>query len=387
MKTTNTPISRRWVPVSFPLASSLVAALVLAGCAAAPGMRYEEQTADASQPATQAKLVPITPNVIADLKSRSEGDIKALQPILGTAKTYAMGPGDVLSLTIWDSPQVPVSAASIGPLITQGASNNETAIVPSGLTINGDGSVRLPYIGSIKLAGMTEAEATELVTKRLGKFIRDPQITLRVSAYRSKKVFLEGEVRTPGQVVITDVPMTVAEALARAGGATGSGDTSNLVLTREGKPYRINLPMLAKHGLTGANIPLVNGDMLRVAPREEGRVSVMGEVSRPTTLNMRNGQLTLQDALSEAGGVNSTTSNPNQIYVVRNTGPETAPEVYHISARSPVMLAMADNFELRPKDVVFVDPAPLALWNRVISLIVPSAGITSQTISIRDATK
>ena len=59
--------------------------------------------------------------------------------------------------------------------------------------------------------------------------------------------------------------MTVAEALARAGGATGNGDTSNLVLTREGKSYRINLPLLAKRGLTGANIPLLNGDLLRVA--------------------------------------------------------------------------------------------------------------------------
>ncbi|MFM7024603.1 MAG: polysaccharide biosynthesis/export family protein [Limnohabitans sp.] len=386
MKPVTVPVTRR-IPVSFSLASSLAATLVLAGCAIAPGMRYEEPVADANQPATQAKLVPITPNVIASLKSQGEGDLKALQPIIGSPKPYAMGAGDVLSLTIWDSPQVPVSASSIGPLITQGAINNETATVPSGLTIANDGSVRLPYIGSIKLAGMTEAEATELVTKRLAKFIRDPQITLRVSAYRSKKVFMDGEVRTPGQVVITDVPMTVAEALARAGGATSSGDTSNVVLTREGKQYRINLPLLAKRGLTGASIPLVNGDLLRVAPREEGRVSVMGEVTRPTTLNMRNGQLTLQDALSEAGGVNSTTSNPNQIYVVRNTGPETVPEVYHISARSPVMLAMAENFDLRPKDVVFVDPSPLALWNRVISLILPSAGLTRQTIDIRDATK
>lgn len=370
---------------SVNLAAAL-AALVLAGCAAAPGMRYEEQAADPAQPSTLAKLVPITPNVIASLKSQSDSDIRALQPIIGTVQPYVIGAGDVITMTIWDSPQVPVSSSSIGALISQGASTNDTVAVPPGMTIANDGSVRLPYIGSIKLAGMTETQATEEVTKRLSKFIRDPQITLRVGAYRSKKVFLEGEIRTPGQVIMTDVPMTVSEALARAGGVTSAGDTSNVSLFREGKRYRINLPFMAQRGLSASSIPLKNGDMLRVAPREEARVSVIGEVSRPTTLNMRNGQLTLQDALSEAGGLNNSSTN-NQIYVVRNTGPETAPEVYHISARSPVMLAMADNFDLRAKDVVFVDPSPLVLWNRVISLILPSAGITRQTVDLRDATK
>ena len=386
MKAITAPVSRLRPPAPLAGVCSLLAALVLAGCAAAPGMRFEELAADPDQPATQARLVPITPNVIASLKGQSEGDLQALEPIMGPARSYVMGPGDVLTLTLWDSPQAPINTATIGQTtMAQAGYGNETATVPSGITIAKDGSARLPYVGNVSLAGMTEAEATELVTQRMAKFIRDPQITLRVSAYRSQKIFMEGEVRTPGQVVITDVPMTVAEALARAGSITPNGDMSNVVLTRSGKQYRINLPLLARRGLTSANIALLNGDVLRVAPREESRVSVMGEVARPTTLNMRNGQLTLQDALSEAGGLNNTTSNPNQIYVVRNTGADTAPEVYHLSARSPVMLAMADNFELRPKDVVFVDPAPLALWNRVISLIVPSAGLTTQTISIRDA--
>lgn len=363
-----------------PLGLAVVAGL--AGCAAAPGMRYETQT-DASQPAAEARLVPITPDVIATLQAQQEAELKTVQPLLGRPQPYTMGPGDVLSLTIWDSPQVPVGSTTLGPVLTQSVSN-ETAIVPSGLSIAADGTVRVPYVGDVRVAGLTDAQATEEVTRRLARFIRNPQITLRVSAYRSKKVFIEGEVRVAGQVVITDVPMTVAEALARSGGVTPAGDSSNVSLFRQGKRYRINLPLLARKGVAPSDIPLLSGDLLRVAPRDEGRVSVMGEVFRPTTLNMRNGALTLQDALAEAGGVNTTTSDPRQIYVIRNTGPDTAPEVYHLSARSPVMLALAENFDLRPKDVVFVDPAPLALWNRVISLILPSAGLTRQTQIIRD---
>lgn len=338
-------------------------------------MRYETLALDAGQPATAARLVPITPNVIASLRGEGDSALNSLQPIMGSVKPYAMGPGDILSLTIWDSPQVPAGRTTLGPELTQ-AVTNETTTVPPGLSIAADGTVQIPYIGSVRVNGMTEAEATKLVTSQLAKFIRNPQITLRVSAYRSKKVFIEGEVRTPGQVVITDVPMTLAEAIARSGGVTGAADTSNLTLYRQGKSYRINQPLLAKRGIALSSIPLLSDDLLRVAPRDEGRVSVMGEVSRPTTLNMRNGNLTLQDALAEAGGVNTVSSDPRQIYVIRNTGAETVPQVYHLSARSPVMLALAENFELRPKDVVFVDPAPLALWNRVISLILPSVSIT-----------
>lgn len=338
-------------------------------------MRYEQQAQDASQPATAARLVPITPNVIASLRGEGDSALSSLQPIIGTAKPYAMGPGDILSLTIWESPQMPSSRTTLGPELTQ-VVTNETTTVPPGLSIAADGTVQIPYIGSVRVSGMTEAEATQLVTRQLAKFIRNPQVTLRVSAYRSKKVFIEGEVRTPGQVVITDVPMTMAEAIARSGGVTGAADTSNLTLFRQGKSYRINQPLLTKRGIALSSIPLLSEDLLRVAPRDEGRVSVMGEVARPMTLNMRNGYLTLQDALAEAGGVNTVSSDPRQIYVIRNTGAETVPQVYHLSARSPVMLALAENFELRPKDVVFVDPAPLALWNRVISLILPSVSIT-----------
>ena len=373
-----------------PAAWCLILALPLlglVGCASAPGMRYEEPSAEVSETSPAARLVPITPNVIVGLKDQGIHEIKALEPIIGAPSAYMMGPGDVLTLTIWDSPQTPVGSSAMGVVPMQATpqvNSNETAVVPSGLSIAADGTVRVPYVGSVQVQGMTEAQAAEFITRRLSQFIRDPQITLRVTAYRSKKIYLEGELRTPGQVVITDVPMTIAEAIARAGGITPAGDSSNLVLFRQGKQYRINLPLLTSRGIAPSNIPLQHGDLLRVANREEARVSVMGEVSRPTTLNMRNGNLTLQDALAEAGGVNTNTSNPTQIYVIRNTGVNSTPEVYHLSARSPVMLALAENFDLKPKDVVFVDPAPLALWNRVISLILPSAGLTQQTISIRN---
>ena len=67
--------------------------------------------------------------------------------------------------------------------------------------------------------------------------------------------------------------------------------------------------------------------------------------------------------------------------MVRN-GAAGNPEIYHLDARSPVALALAGEFQLRPRDIVYVDPAPLVRWNRVISLLLPSAGLLNTTTDI-----
>jgi polysaccharide biosynthesis/export protein len=86
---------------------------------------------------------------------------------------------------------------------------------------------------------------------------------------------------------------------------------------------------------------------------------------------MRNGNLSLNEALNEAGGVNLNLANPRQIYVIRNE--TNGLSIFHLDARTPTAIAMADGFALRPKDVVYVDPVPLVQWNRVLSLILPTA--------------
>lgn len=63
--------------------------------------------------------------------------------------------------------------------------------------------------------------------------------------------------------------------------------------------------------------------------------------------------------------------------MIRNAN-DAQPIIYHLDARSPVMFALAENFELKAKDVVYVDSAPIVRFNRIINLILP----TSQEITI-----
>jgi len=189
--------------------------------------------------------------------------------------------------------------------------------------------------------------------------------------YRSKRVYVDGEVKQPGIVQIDDIPLSLPEAISRAGGITSAGDQSRVKITRSGKTYWVNLPELIARGGDPSRIMLKNGDMLRVSSSDESKVYVIGEVIKPASVNMLNGHLSLNQALGEAGGINPATGDGNLIYVIRNAN-EAQPVVYHLSARSPVMLGLADNFELKPKDVVYVDSAPIVRYNRIIGLIIPT---------------
>jgi polysaccharide export outer membrane protein len=122
---------------------------------------------------------------------------------------------------------------------------------------------------------------------------------------------------------------------------------------------------------------LRQGDWLRVTPRDETKVSVLGEVVRPSMVTTRNGRLSLNEALAEAGGLVPISASPRQIFVVRRDGERI--RAFHLDAQSPAMLALADRFELQARDIVYVDAAPLALWNRTVALLIPTLGALQTT--------
>jgi polysaccharide export outer membrane protein len=101
-------------------------------------------------------------------------------------------------------------------------------------------------------------------------------------------------------------------------------------------------------------------------------------VNAPKALPMNNGSLTLAQALGEAGGLNQLSASSRQVYVIRNAN-QKEPLVFNLDAGSPVALAMAEQFELNPRDVVFVDASGLARYNRIISLILPTAATAASS--------
>lgn len=371
----------------------VLAAIVLSGCAYAPGMYVGKPAAEpekaastwslsqfpyfgsaATEPAAAqdtpppGRLTLITPSLIRQQRAKRNADVPlAVKQLFDQPKPYVIGAGDVLNIVVWDHPELTIAAA--GSLATDAGS---LAAVGNGYNISPQGLIQFPYVGTVKLAGLNEYEARDLLTQRLTKYIKDTQVTVRIQSYRSGRVYIDGEVRTPGLQAVNDIPMTLPEAIGRAGGFSAAADRSSIAITRNGKTALVNLPQLTERGINPSNILLGSGDLVRVLGREEAKVFVLGEVLRPNTQTLRNGHLTLNEALGESGGVNQNSGDPRQIFVIRAANTEQ-PEIYHLDARSPTAYALAEGFELQARDVIYVDPVPVVRWNRVISLILPSA--------------
>ncbi|RTD98053.1 sugar transporter [Variovorax atrisoli] len=365
----------RWLGLAMLVSIGLV---TLAGCAPGFGtvapLGFTSTTGDSTASADSGKIIPITPDLIrSQIAQRPTGVPENIKRLFTAAPVYTIGPGDVVGIIVYDHPELLPNA---GAVIAQQSDPTGVTVAP-GFIVDAKGEIFFPYIGRTKVQGLTESGASELIADRIKAFIKDPQVTVRIQSFRSQRAYVQGEVRTPGLQIFTDVPMTLSEAISRAGSFTQAGDRAHVTLTRGGVSTVINLPMLQALGADANNIPLRNGDIVNVGTREDSRVYVMGEVRAPSALQMRNnGRLTLNEALGDAGGPDLTTSDPGQIYVVRNAPDNLdVQQVFNLNAKNPVALALADRFELQPRDVVYVDRVPLVSWSRVFSLILPAAQV------------
>lgn len=368
---TQTANMRKTLFNAFPALLLAGAALTLSGCAGAPGMQMAR---DAQAPAGSSapRIETITPELVTQLRQQAPTIAPEVRALMTSPGPYHIGPGDILGIIVWEHPQFTMPPVALSVATDGAAAGN-------GYTVDSEGRIQFAYAGALQVSGLTEGQARERLTQVLSRTLRDPQVTLRVQSYRSQRVYLDGEVKAPGVQPVTDVPMTLPEALNRAGGASPNGDTSRLQLSRKGNTVTINLPALVAAGINPSSILLQNGDLLRVPGKDESRIFVLGEVQRPGALNQRNGRLTLNEALGETAGINPLSGNAGQVYVVRTAPGRNEPTVYHLDAKSPVALMLAEQFDLQPRDVVYVDPAPLANWNRVISLILPTAALANTT--------
>lgn len=325
-------------------------------------------------------LMTISPQLIEQQRASQDTAINhEIKRLFGVPVEYRVGPGDILNIVVWNHPELALPLA--GSYVS--ANSPGIADVGNGYNVSPDGLIQFPFVGAVKVSGLTEYEVRSLLTRRMTPYVSDPQLTVRIQAYRNGRVYVDGEVRSPGLLTMNDIPMTLPEAINRAGGLTADADRSSVILTRNGVATHINMPQLTRNGVNPAQIMMADGDLLRVINRNDSKVFMLGDVHTPRSQPLQDGQLTLAQALGEASGVNPETGNPRQVYVIRK-GTNGNAEIYHLDASVPTAYVLAADFELKARDMVFVDPAPVVRWNRVISMLLPSYGAVSAT---RDMTR
>jgi polysaccharide export outer membrane protein len=222
----------------------------------------------------------------------------------GASSDYVVGAQDVLKVTVFDEPQLSGT-----------------------FRVDADGTFTYPFIGRIKAAGETLRSVESMLAKLLADgYVRRPQVSIEVEQYRSRSIFVVGEVRSPGKYALSG-QMSLIEALAQAGSTTSNAGTQVLILRANearsdqalapdakdvANVTRVSLADL-QAGQLGQNVMLREGDTVFV-PKAE-RFYVTGQVRAPGAFTYERGMTVLQ-AVSLAGGLTDRGSN-RRIRVIR----------------------------------------------------------------------
>jgi polysaccharide biosynthesis/export protein len=349
-------------PVSLALLSAGFA--LASGCALAPGLRMDESAVEARGRARgdpDFMVRAITPELITKLaREAPPQDLRPTPDPAGNTPPppYTVAPYDVLQVTVWDHPELTVPTGMF-------RSPEE-----NGNPVHADGTVYYPYVGVVDVAGKTLAEIRAILTDRLRAVVDNPQLDVRVAAFRGKRVHVTGEVVAPSAVPITDVPLRIQDAIGAARGFTPEADWSDVTVTRGGKTFRVDLLALYDRGDLSQNWLLQDGDLVNVGDRNRNRVFVLGEVRRQQARVMVKRRMTLAEAIGDAEGLEPAVANVAKIYVIR--GDFNAPDIFRLDASFADALLLATMFQLQPRDVVFVSTYELTRWNRVLTQIVPT---------------
>jgi polysaccharide biosynthesis/export protein len=213
--------------------------------------------------------------------------IALIGPLSGSAAAqtdYRVGAQDVLNVTVFGETEL---------------SGN--------FTVEQDGTFMYPFIGRVQAGGKTLREIEqEIKTKLADGYLKNPQVTVNVGTYRSQRILILGEVRSPGEYQLTG-DMTLLSALARAGSTTPSASHQAIIVRMPPKSAKSQEPQIItvdlnklQAGDLSLNIPLQDHDTISV-PKEQS-VFVSGQVKAPGAYPVDPGTTVLQ-ALALAGGL------------------------------------------------------------------------------------
>lgn len=353
--------------------------LGIAGCASLPssGPTAHQIVKDERAAASDIgfSIVELTSQTVPTPVTLPSMSPLAMEKLARDARVDLVGPGDVLGIMIYE---VGVTLFSSGQTTISGADlSAPTAKAQSvgGVTVRENGTIQLPYIGVLAVAGHTTGEIERMIESRLRGLSQRPQAQVAVSQNVRNSILVSGAVVRPGRQPLTLARERLLDVIAAAGGTGEKDGPANAIvrLYRDGNVAEVYLSEIASG--SASDLILIPGDRIDVIHRPRS-FSVFGAAGKVSQVTFTTNQLSLAEAVAQAGGPDDSRADPSAVFVFRDGAeagsasapPKSAPVVYRLNLQKPSSYFIAQRFAMRDKDVIFVANARLNTTRKLVEI-------------------
>ncbi|NCO87118.1 MAG: polysaccharide export protein [Rhodobacterales bacterium] len=365
--------------------AGIVLCMALAGCNTPRGAGFQNEVLAAS---VDADGQEVAPDFAVFSVTRDTLPIIADWPATG-ARGYnwinrreqpaslIIAPGDTVSITVWDAEE---NSLITGP--------GQRVAQLQDMQVSSSGSVFLPFVGELRIAGMSADGARARVEERYLESVPSAQVQLAVRPGRANTANLVAGVASPGVYPLPDRDFTILGLLSQGGGVRAGMVNPQVRLMRGGEIYGTSVARL--YAEPGLDTTLVGGD--RVIVEEEARYFLsLGAAGSEALHRFPKDTVSALDALSIIGGVSDDRADPKGILILREypasalSGQGRRPPqtriVFTIDLTSADGLFSAGNFRIMPRDLVYATESPVTATRTIIGLLGASLGLAERVLA------
>jgi polysaccharide biosynthesis/export protein len=297
------------------------------------------------------ELADVSPVVTSEQVTIAGEPLSASPPF-----DYLVGPGDILSVTIYGLPNFSSEGRPELPSAAKGS------------RVDSAGTIQVPLVGSVQVAGLSLQQIRDRLQDSFRKYLKNPSVVVEIVEYKSHPLYLLGQFKKPGTHYM-DRPVNLLQGVSLGDGLDSTANLRGARLLRGKKIVPVDIYSLLHDGDQRQNVWLSPGDTVYVPDNTLQNVFVFGAVKTPGPIPMKNGQLSLHQAVAAAGGLGDTSYDRN-IRIIRSITP-TRGELIVVDL-DKILAGEAKPFPLIDGDIVYVPKGLVGNWNQAINELLPT---------------
>jgi polysaccharide export outer membrane protein len=347
-------------------------AILLSGCATLPssgptGAEIRASAAGKHGDFPFAYVEIESPLTLPPAAATPVSDLPSIPP----QPTNMLGPGDILNIAIYEAGVRLFGGSAVTVSTTGGASFNPSSSAErlSGIRVDDQGYITVPFVGRIRAAGRTTSELESVIENGLHGLSQDPQVLVSVQESITNSVLMAGDVANPGRLVLATNRESLVDAIALAGGYRGDAKDAVARVQRDGETFELRLSDLLDR--PQEDFRVVPGDRITLIKRPQS-FSVLGAPNRAEEITFPRSTVTLAEAVALSGGANPNQGDAAGVFVFRyvpQPDGSSRGTVYHLNMMHGSSYLLAQQFVMRDRDVLYVANARANQLTKFVQLL------------------